>query len=203
MRIVEVHSHLNGVEFLSIRRPSLWREVKDRIEGLDISDCAEIAVSSNDHLLQRQFSPTSVKDALNNRFEDLGWRKRAARFWAANDAQLTRTVARMPVEVQRRIIKFQEAKPISSFLEVDYYKDRVAVQMQFDHSANVGLDTYLTYMNFYGSDLIDVGIQILPMKELATQMSSGVPYYERDLLNIIRQGRGVPAVPLVLIGIAP
>ena len=58
-------------------------------------------------------------------------------------------------------------------------------------------------MSFFVSDAIDVGIEILPMKELETQMSSGVPYYERDLLNIIRQGRGVPAVPLVLMGVAP
>ena len=34
-------------------------------------------------------------------------------------------------------------------------------------------------------------------------LAEGVPYYERDLLNMIRQGRGVPAVPLVLIGVAP
>ena len=41
------------------------------------------------------------------------------------------------------------------------------------------------------------------MKVLEREMSSGVPYYERDLLNLMRQGRGVPAVPLVLVGIAP
>ena len=149
------------------------------------------------------FSPTFVKHAINNRFKDLGWGRRAAKFWAANDAELTRTVARMPVEIQRRIIKFHGAEPISSFLEVDHYKDRVAVQVKFDNSSLVAYDIYLTYLNFYGSGLIDVGIQIVPMRELETQMSSGVAYYERDLLNIIRQGHGVPAVPLVLMGIAP
>lgn len=51
--------------------------------------------------------------------------------------------------------------------------------------------------------MIDVGIEILPMKEMEREMSSGVPYYERDLLNVIRQGRRVPAVPLILIGIRP
>ena len=56
---------------------------------------------------------------------------------------------------------------------------------------------------FLVSGVIDVGIEILPMKELEGEMSSGVAYYERDLLNIIRQGRGIPAVPLVLIGVAP
>lgn len=41
------------------------------------------------------------------------------------------------------------------------------------------------------------------MKEMEREMSSGAPYYERDLLNVIRQGRGVPAVPLVLLGVMP
>ena len=49
---------------------------------------------------------------------------------------------------------------------------------------------------------IDVGNHIIPMKSMEIEMSSGVPYYERDLLNVIRQGRGVPAVPLVLVGVA-
>ena len=58
-------------------------------------------------------------------------------------------------------------------------------------------------MAFFVSDVIDVGVEILPMKEMERDMSSGVPYYERDLLNIIRQGRSIPAVPLLLIGVAP
>lgn len=51
--------------------------------------------------------------------------------------------------------------------------------------------------------MIDVGVEILPMKELQAQMSSGVAYYEGELYNLIREGRGVPAVPLILIGVAP
>ena len=49
----------------------------------------------------------------------------------------------------------------------------------------------------------DVGIEILPMKALQSQMSSGVPYYEGEFYNVIRQGRGVPSVPLIIIGIMP
>ena len=41
------------------------------------------------------------------------------------------------------------------------------------------------------------------MKSLQVEMSSGVPYYEGEFYNVIRQGRGVPAVPLVMIGIEP
>ena len=39
------------------------------------------------------------------------------------------------------------------------------------------------------------------LQQLQSQMSSGVSYYEGELYNIIRQGRSVPAVPLVIIGI--
>lgn len=55
----------------------------------------------------------------------------------------------------------------------------------------------------YVRDEIDVGIEILPMKSLQVQMSSGPGYYEGELYNVIRNGRGVPAVPLVMIGVAP
>lgn len=48
-----------------------------------------------------------------------------------------------------------------------------------------------------------MGVEILPMKAMQEQMSSGVGYYESSLYDVVRQGRGVPAVPLVLVGIAP
>ncbi len=38
---------------------------------------------------------------------------------------------------------------------------------------------------------------------MQTLMSSGIAYYEGELYNVIRNGRGVPAVPLVILGIEP
>jgi hypothetical protein len=58
-------------------------------------------------------------------------------------------------------------------------------------------------MAFYVADEIDVGIEILPMKGLSKEMSSGIGYYESEVYNVIRQGRGIPAVPLVVLGVAP
>ena len=51
--------------------------------------------------------------------------------------------------------------------------------------------TYLLkHLAFYVGDTIDVGIEILPMKSLQKSMSSGVAYYEGELYNVVRQGRG-------------
>ena len=109
----------------------------------------------------------------------------------------------MPPERQKEAIEAAGHEPIYSYNQTDFVKERVAVEVQFGKYSFVAHDLFVKHMAFFVSDAIDVGIEILPMKELERDMSSGVPYYERDLLNIIRQGRGVPAVPLVLIGIAP
>ena len=101
------------------------------------------------------------------------------------------------------MIEASGRKPIGSYNQTDFVKDRVAVEVQFGKYAFVAHDLFVKHMSFFVSDVIDVGIEILPMKALEAQMSSGVPYYERDLLNPIRQGRAVPAVPLVLIGVEP
>ena len=50
-------------------------------------------------------------------------------------------------------------------------------------------------------DQIDVGIEILAMKSMQRDMSSGPGYYEGELYNVIRNGRGVPSVPLVIVGV--
>ena len=83
-----------------------------------------------------------------------------------------------------------------------FMKERVAVEVPFDGVSH-GLELLARHIVLFLGDVIDVGIEILPMKELQSQMSSGVAYYEGELYNLIRQGRGVPAVPLVVVGIAP
>jgi hypothetical protein len=81
-------------------------------------------------------------------------------------------------------------------------KDRIAVEAQFGKYSFVAYDLFVKHMAFYVGNVIDVGIEILPMKELQAEMTSGPGYYESELYNVLRQGRGVPAVPLVLVGVA-
>ena len=94
-------------------------------------------------------------------------------------------------------------KPIFSYNQTDFVKERVAVEVQFGKYAFVAYDLFVKHMAFFIRDVIDLGVEILPMKSLQEQMSSGPGYYEGELYNLIRQGRGVPAVPLIIIGVAP
>ncbi len=109
----------------------------------------------------------------------------------------------MDPEDQRKEIESAGETPIFSYNQTDFVRDRVAIEVQFGKYSFVAYDLFVKHLAFYIGDQIDVGVEILPMKSLQSEMSSGVPYYEGELYNVVRQGRGVPAVPLILVGIEP
>ncbi len=92
---------------------------------------------------------------------------------------------------------------IFTYNHTDFIKNRVAVGIHFPGKESDYYEPYSNHFAWYKRDKIDVGVEILPMKSLQAEMSSGVSYYEGELYNVVRQGRGVPAVPLVIIGIEP
>lgn len=203
MRIVERYSHMNGEEYLLVHRPELWREVLDVIESVDAEACKIKRSEEKTRQGRMLYSPPSMNTAIAAGLNALGWQVRRQHFYVTSDAQLLKQIYGLDAGAQRDAIEEAGFLPIRSYNETDFVKDRVAVEVQFGKYAFVAHDLFVKHMAFFVSDMIDVGIEVLPMKELETQMSSGVAYFERDLLNIIRQGRGVPAVPLVLLGIAP
>ena len=203
MQIGAKYSHLNGEEYLLVHQRGLWEEVQDVLAGVDAKAC-KTKVSQEKTMLGKQlYSPDGMNDAFKQGFEKLGWNQRRNTFWVTDDEKLLRGIYGLPEREQKKAIKAAGHVPIRSYNQTDFVKDRVAVEVQFGKYSFVAHDLFVKHLSFYVSDIIDVGIEILPMKELEKEMSSGVPYYERDLLNVIRQGRSVPAVPLVLIGVLP
>jgi hypothetical protein len=197
------YSHLNGEEYLLVHRKNLWEEVQTVIEEVDAFSC--LTKVSRERTMRGKvlYSPTDMNRAFREGLHRFGWSERRNTFWVTDDERILRGVYSLPEKEQKLAIEKAGLTPIMSYNQTDFVKNRVAVEVQFGKYAFVAHDLFVKHLSFYVSDIIDVGIEILPMKELERNMSSGVPYYERDLLNILRQGRGVPAVPLVLIGLAP
>ena len=203
MKIKAQYSHLNGLEYLLVHHPELWQEVNDVIAEVDAPACRTKVSAEKTMKGKRLFSPSDMNDAFKQGFRQRGWEERRSTFWVTSDEKLMRGIYGLGEKEQKRAIEQAGYEPIMSYNQTDFVKERVAVEVQFGKYAFVAHDLFVKHLSFYVSDIIDVGIEILPMKELEREMSSGVPYYERDLLNVLRQGRGVPAVPLVLVGIEP
>ncbi|MDE0204479.1 MAG: BglII/BstYI family type II restriction endonuclease [Candidatus Tectomicrobia bacterium] len=203
MQIKARYSHLNGEEYLLVHRKALWDEVQDVVAGVDASACRTKISQEKTMPGRLLYSPGDMNKAFREGFRAHQWEERRNVFWVTADERLLRGIHSLPEAEQRQAIEEAGYTPIKSYNQTDFVKDRVAVEVQFGKYAFVAHDLFVKHLSFYVSDVIDVGVEILPMKELEQDMSSGVPYYERDLLNVLRQGRGVPAVPLVLVGVAP
>ena len=144
-----------------------------------------------------------MNEAMGRGFKAHTWKESRTSYWVTEDARLIRKTMQLSPREQKQAIQDDGLTPIYSYNQTEFVKERVAVEVQFGKYAFVAFDLFVKHMAFFVSDIIDVGVEILPMKELQTHMSSGPSYYEGELYNLIREGRGVPAVPLVLVGVAP
>ena len=201
MKIVETYSHLNGWEFLLVHKRKLWKEIQDVIRDIDGEQC-KIKVSKEKRTLDRLlYSPVEMNRQFKIRLSARSWDESRVNYWVTSDRKLIQQTLTMPPDDQKRHIEENGHVPILSYNQTDFVKERVAMEVQFGKYAFVAYDLFVKHLAFFVSDKIDVGIEILPMKSLQAQMSSGPGYYEGELYNVLRQGRGVPAVPLVMIGI--
>jgi hypothetical protein len=203
MKIVERYSHLNGREFLLVHQPKLLRQIESIVEGVDASKCRTKVSREKTMKGKALYSPVEMNNRMREGFVKADWAQRRTSYFVTQDAKLIRKTMALAPDEQKKMIEEAGQRAIFSYNQTDFVKDRVAVEVQFGKYAFVAYDLFVKHLAFYLGDIIDVGVEILPMKELQEEMSSGVPYYEGELYNLIREGRGVPAVPLVLLGIAP
>jgi hypothetical protein len=207
LKIAQVYSHLNGLEFLQVHKPGLWTEITGVIGEMDAEACRTKVPKEERRKTLTVDGLLYAPKVLNKRFAEAlkahDWRQEIYKYFVTSDAQLVRRTLNLPYEQQKAAISEAGHVPIQSYNQTDFVKDRVAIEVQFGKYSFVAYDLFVKHMAFYVGDKIDVGIEILPTKLMQGLMSSGVAYYEGELANVVRQGRGVPAVPLILVGIEP
>ena len=137
-------------------------------------------------------------------FSKRGWEESRYSYYITLNRELMEKSLLMSAKDQKEyLIKNGENNPIFSYNQTDFVKDKIAVEVQFGKYSFVAYDLFVKHMMFFTGGVIDVGIEILPMKEMQKEMSSGIAYFEGEVYNLLRQGRGSPPVPLLIIGVAP
>lgn len=203
MQIVESYSHLNGLEYLIVHKPYLWAEIQSVIKSVDAKACRTKVSKEKNMKGKLLYSPVAMNKVFKVLLSEVNWKESRVSYWVTKDEKLIRRTISMALDDQKKEIQEAGGTPIYSYNQTDFIKERVAIEVQFGKYSFVAYDLFVKHLAFYIGDKIDVGIEILPMKDLQMQMSSGVAYYEGELYNLVRQGRGIPAVPLVVIGIVP
>lgn len=204
MKIAQKYSHLNGEEYLIVHHKKLYQELTDVIEDIDAAKLMTKESKEKGMIGKMLFSPIALNRAFIEAFRKKGWKESRYKYYVTTDRKLMQEMVPLSYEEQRKHLEKNGIKnPISSFKQTDFVKEGIAIEVQFGKYAFVAFDLFVKHLLFYSGGIINVGIEVLPTKKMQAQMSSGVAYYEGEVYNVLRHGRGNPPVPLLILGIEP
>lgn len=76
MKITEVYSHLNGLEFLIVHKKGLWEEIKDVVSQVDASSCKTKVSKEKTKAGKVLFSPREMNSRFNKLLVAHAWQEK-------------------------------------------------------------------------------------------------------------------------------
>lgn len=134
------------------------------------------------------YDPRSLNDAFKDAFISKGW-----------------NTVRVKCEYSNKyyVSGFRPKIPLTgAFREIDFVKNRVGVEVQFGKYAFMVYNVCAKMTIFHKSDIIDVGIEIVPIKAFADEMSTGVSYFEQLVWDLENRGVADIDIPVLILGIS-
>lgn len=198
-----IYNHLNAEEFLIVKKSAQWRQILEAIENIDANQFLKL---SKDKTRRGEVLYNQV--AINDEFKRIlganGWNEMKTEYYVTGDITTSKDIVReKDAEVQKRTIEERGHIAFSTYNQVDFVKDRIAVEVQFGKYFSVAYDLHVKHTFFFLRDEIDVGVEIIPTHAMMRRMDTGVSWFENEVTNVIREGRNNPSVPIVIIGIEP
>ncbi len=85
---------------------------------------------------------------------------------------------------------------------MDFIKNRLGVEVQLGKYAFMVYNVCAKMTIFRNLDVIDTGIEIVPVKSFADEMSTGVSYFEQFVWDLEKRGVANIDVPVLILGVA-
>lgn len=197
------YSHMNGEEYLIVHHPREYQEILDVI----------VAIDANKHLTKESgektkkgelvYSPGDINKDFKARLEHLNWMGQRRDFYVSTDPNIVRVLEPLEKPAQKDFLESQNQPLYDSYNQTDFVKNKIAIEVQLGKYFSVTYDFFVKHLSFYNAGYINIGIEIVPTKKMQARMSSGPPWFEKEVHNILRHGRNNPSVPLLVLGIEP
>jgi hypothetical protein len=185
MKVAGMYSFNNGKEIIDARFTTKLREVEQIIAAVD----SEKTKTSREKTMpgRKLYSPHALYQAYQTQFAERGWRNH-------------RVTCEYPT--QYYVEDYQPDDSFSgAFREMDFVKNRIGVEVQFEDYACVVYDLCAKMTIFHKLDVMDVGIEIVPVKQFAAEMSTGVSYFEQFVWDLEQRGIADIDIPVLILGI--
>ncbi len=188
MRIVGVYSFNRGREEIIHRYPALLTEVEETIAGVNAED-HKTKVSKEKTMPGRMlFSPRSLNSAFKREFGKKDWSP-------------VRVSCDYPTEYYTEGYKAKEQGRRGAFREMDFVKDRLGVEIQFGKYSFMVYNVCAKMTIFNKLGHIECGIEVVPVKSFAAEMSTGVSYFEQIVWDLENRGVADIDIPVLILGL--
>lgn len=187
MKIAGVYSFKGGARVIESTYPRLFEEVKQAISEVRASD--HMTKSSREKTMPGKllYSPASLNEAFKATFERLDWKA-------------VRVKCDYPT---RYYVKGYKPRAMNkgAFREMDFVKEKLGVEVQFGKYSFMVYNVCAKMTIFKKLGFINAGIEVVPMKDVADIMSTGVSYFEQFVWDLRHRGVANIDVPVLILGI--
>lgn len=187
MRLAAQFSFKDGLEEVTARRPHLLAEVLDAIRSVDASTARTKVSKEKTMHGQTLYSPAALNAAFKGQLYPRGWKS-------------LKVDCDYPTEYY--LEDYRHRAPIKgAFRDMDFVKERLGVEVQFGKYSFMVYNVCAKMTIFRNLGHIDYGIEIVPVKALALEMSSGVSYFEQFVWDLRQRGVADIDIPVLILGI--
>ncbi len=136
------------------------------------------------------FSPSKINKEFKKLLAPSGWRNHKVHCEYTYGEILPGYVSAKPSQVQ-------------PFRDMDFVKPgvKLGVEVQFGKYAFMVYNVCAKMTIFSNLGLIDTGIEIVPVKNFANEMSTGVSYFEQFAWDLTQRGISNIDIPVLILGI--
>lgn len=85
MKIQQLHSHLNGHEWLLVHEPRTWKEIERIVRAID-AEQFKTKVSQEKRMRGKLlYAPKQLNARFKADFKDAGWKESRTSYWVTDD----------------------------------------------------------------------------------------------------------------------
>ena len=187
MKIGGKLSFNNGEEYIKKHFPHLLKEIKTCIEKVD-KESFKTKISTEKTMKNKKlYSPKGMNSEFKKILTPLGW----------NHCKIK---CEYPT---RYYTNKHKPKPLKrgAFRDMDFVKNKLGVEVQFGKYSFMVYNVCAKMTIFKNLNKIKAGIEIVPLKELAAEMSTGVSYFEQFAWDLETRGVSNIDIPVLILGI--
>ena len=92
MRIANTYSHLNGLEFMLVRKSALWQEIQDAVNNVEASLAFEKVSREKTMMGKILLSPSKLNVMFKAEFSAMGWHEARHDYYVNEDLNTAREI---------------------------------------------------------------------------------------------------------------